>query len=394
MVPEQDLILRLRHFKRAETAVSVLNLCFESLPEVRARGQALRDRLFEQLERACASVKAECRSMSNGDAFVLLPVAGRDLVRDEALVIAACLPDERKAAVSVPEGLVLRFRMPQDYMPLRERTNHYLEAARAAETFGGSVASAEKALQTEEAYGPLSAWSLSYLEQWLGNVSIRRYVRTQAAYTRQGTTWEVAFQEYAIGLGDLRRAHFPHVDLDSRHGLFLDLCRTLDRRLLEEMTENAPQWAGQAISMNLALETVFQPIFPRLCAVLTRPQRACITFEIHHQDLLRDMRRTRTAIDILHREGFHVLADGVSPDLLPVVDFAALGLDGCKITASSEWMETLRQPAIRQAMDRLPPTMRRVFGRVDSKEALELGLDWDVKIFQGWLLDDLATGEK
>ena len=255
--------------------------------------------------------------MANGDAFVVLELkspAERSMLT--GTIMAAAMP----AGTDLEDaGLFLKsYVLPADYAALRERTNHYLDTARAAQTISAVKPSAQQALQGENVRGPLTAWSLSQIERLLEQVDIQRYIRMQPLYQRGGNDrWHMVGQEYYVGLEELKNELFPRVNVRTPERLFLELCCMLDKHLLLRLAETPEQWPQGNFSLNIAIETIFALPFAQFCHAVPKHRRGQISFELHRADLFLDFAMTKNAIKILRDEGFKVALDNIHPEMLP-----------------------------------------------------------------------------
>ncbi|HEY4123171.1 MAG TPA: EAL domain-containing protein, partial [Rhizomicrobium sp.] len=265
----------------------------------------------------------------------------------------------------------------------------YIEVARAAATIGSVPG---KALQSEAARGPLTAWSVDQIEKLLMEIDLRRYVRTQPVYEyRPDNTWLPLLEEYFVSFADLKRERFPKLEFEAPEHLFLELCQALDRRLLAELTQRFDSIAGRRINLNISVNSILGPAFAQFCFVVPKNQRPMICFELHRGDLLQDFALTLNAMMSLHREGFKVAIDSVTPDMVNYLNLAGFEADYIKINVSKDRADQLTDATIRQGLTRIPKE-KLIFFRCDNEKALAIGLEIGVSKFQGWLIDDAAHG--
>jgi EAL domain-containing protein (putative c-di-GMP-specific phosphodiesterase class I) len=285
--------------------------------------------------------------------------------------------------------IIREYHMPKDYTALRERTNHYLENARAASTLGRHD-TPERALAQPEVAGPLSAWSLAQVEKVLPEYDVRRYVRTQPLYKRfPDGQWQSQAEEYFVSIEELQRERFPKLEITTPERLFLELCRSLDRRLLEELTARPESWLGKKIHINLAVETVLSSLFVQFCHVVPAGQRGNICFELHRGDLFLDFTQTQNAFETLRHEGFRIAIDAITPNMLPFVQTHLMHVDLIKLNVAKERYVDLRHGDVIRALT-LIPREKIIFFRCDNESALAAGIELGVRQFQGWLIDDVV----
>jgi hypothetical protein len=290
------------------------------------------------------------------------------------------------------EGLIHVYRMPADYAALRERVNVHIEQARTAMAEGDGGAPA-RMLRSEAARGPLTAWSVGQIEKLLEDIDINRYAQKQTIFEhRRGGRWTPLAEEHYVSFDELRRAWFPHLEVAAPEHLFLALCHAIDRRFLAAMTEHFDaKVAGQPVHLNISVASVMDAGFVRFAHKAPRGDRAKIAFELHRGDLLQDFTLTLNAMTLLHREGFRVVLDGVTPDMLGYLNLAAFEADCVKINVTQARVGLLGAPAALKALEAIPRE-KIIFFRCDNEPALDLGLELGVTKFQGWLPDARAKG--
>lgn len=384
MIAEQDFILRIRRMNRLSLPQTVFNV----VRRLSDYNGADADETERNLRTHMEGFKGEVHVMGNGDVFFVLPL----LKETEAAHIKESL-----LAIAFPEGteedkgrLINVYRLPQDYTALREKVNAYVEVARATEVMG-PLQQAVRALQAPDVRGPLTAYSLAQVEKLIENIDIRRYVRTQPVYSQDKMgVWAKDWVDFYVSVSELKKERFPYLNVETPERLFLELCYTLDRKLLFELGVHAESWADKSISLNLSAETVLSSAFAQFCKAVTQERRNKVTFDIHRSDLFLNFSTTRNAIDVLKHEGFHVGIDGITPAVLPYINFHLLAADYYKINVTKEkWMDS-KASLVRESLAALPAE-KIVFSHCDHDEALREGQKWGVKYFQGWLIDDVTN---
>lgn len=386
LVREQDFIMRVRRLHRIGGSYLIVNLVLNAIPHLQTSRSTLEaaQQNLQEFAKVSNGVYAE---MSNGDAFLIWEetAAAHGL---PARLLGALLPDKNPAEDT--HKFMLVYHMPNDYTPVRERINYYIDIARAAAVTGAGEPA--QALKSEAAHGPLTAWSVDQIEKLLHEIDVRRYVRTQPIYQYGADgKWQPIVQEYFVSFEDLRRERFPKVELITPENLFLEVCHALDHSLLAHLTQNFDAIAGRPINLNLAVASIANPIFAQFCYVVPRTQRHLIGFELHRGDLLQDFSLTLNAMMVLHREGFRVAIDSVTPDMVNYLNLASFEADYVKINVSKDRADQLADPAIRRGLSGIPAD-KLIFFRCDNDKALKAGLDLGVSKFQGWLIDDHARG--
>jgi ABC-type transporter Mla MlaB component len=381
MIAEQDFILRIRRLNRLAQSQTAINI-IRALPDYsEADGNAHETAIREQVKK----IGGDVHVMANGDLFLLFPLLNneqRDSLKTGIVDILAVETDSDKT--------IIFYDLPADYMPLRERANVYVELANASEHLGPAQR-ATRALAADDVRGALTAWSLSQVETLLETIDIKRYVRTQPVYSQEDRgVWEKRFIDFYVSVGDLKRERFPRLNLETPQRLFLELCCSLDRKLLLELASHTQQWENKHISLNLSVETVLSAAFAQFCHVLPNHRRNQVNFEIHRSEVFLNFTTTRNALNVLKDEGFMVGIDGITPSVLPYIDFKNLNADYFKINVTREKWPEMQNADVLKALQNIPAD-KIIFSHCDHDAALQQGQKLGVRYYQGWLIDDVAN---
>lgn len=389
MVLEQDFILRIRRLNRLGVPQLVVNIALSAC-DPRYSGRGPLEDAQQRLQNLATTKGGAYAEMSNGDVFLIWPDTNSVGALSD-LALKTALP-ECAFEDAVKHRLV--YRLPNDYSALRERANYYIEVSRNAAIVGEAESTPSQLLQTEAARGPLTAWSVDQIGRLLQDIALNRYIRLQPIYER-GTSgkWTPLFEECAIGFEDLRRAHFPKMEVVAPEHLFLALCQTLDARLLSELTERFETIAGRDVSLNLSVMSVLGSAFAGFARKVPRDAHGRIGFELNPGDLLQNFALTLSAMNLLRREGFRVIIDGVTPDMLAYVNIAAFGADYIKLNVSKDYAAQLAEASVRKSLSAIPRD-KLIFFRCDNERALAAGLDLGVTRFQGWLIDEKTRAQQ
>ena len=387
LVREQDFIMCIRRLHRLGTAHLVANIVLSAF-DAQHQGRGPIEGAQQRLQDYVRPKNGSYHEMANGDVFVVWPdTASAKGFSQEAMRIA--LP-QGTMLDDMAKGLLL-YHLPADYAALRERANHYVEIAHNVVATPENSSPAQL-LQSDAARGPLSAWSVNQIELLLKDIDLHRYVRTQPVYARLSDGhWKPLFEEQFIGFDALRAAHFPHLELGGPEHLFLELCQALDRRLLADLTEKYDTIAGRTLSLNLSVASVMGSVFAQFTHRVPRAERGKITFELHRGDLLQDFALTLNAMMTLHREGFRVAIDSVTPDMLSYLNLALFEADFIKLNVAKDRAGQLTVAATLAALSRIPRE-KLIFFHCDSEPALQAGIALGVTRYQGWLIDEHVRG--
>ncbi|MDD4617142.1 MAG: EAL domain-containing protein [Alphaproteobacteria bacterium] len=378
LVLEQDFILRVRRMQRTGVPNLVLNFILTAIEPLKASPAAMKD-AQSKLRTYAASSNGAYYEMSNGDVFLVWENPGEARLVSNRAIEAALEPYRNNTAV-----FLLTFRTPENYALLRECTNEYVEQARAK-----AAALGEKV----DAQGSLTAKTVDYIERILAEVDIKKFGRSQSFFRDTKGVFIPIGEEYFISTEELRRTHCPKVEFSRRDHFFYAICSLFDQKLLGTLIENYSQMAGRRINLNLSIASIMGLIFAQFVRAVPRNERQNIGFEIHFGDIFQDFSLTLSAFQVLKREGFSVIIDNITPDVVPYVDLERLPVDALKIDASKDRLPQLNEPAVRKALERVPSS-KLFFNHCDSAEAIKIGRALGVTVFQGWLIDDIVNKVK
>lgn len=387
MVLEQDFIMRLRHMLRQGTPHLIINTTFGVMASLQG-DLAAKEQLQNTLGSAARAAGGDAHFMSNGDCFIAVPITGGKTATAIAhSIIAAAHPGDDAALTA---QLFHSYEMPRDYPKIRERTNHYVEVARASAMIGVGNPSPGMALRNDAVRGPLTPWALDQIEKLFAEIDVRRYVRHQNIYRRDPSGWTISSSEYFVGVEDLQRERFPRLEIRTPERLFMELCSTLDYRLLNQFADNPESLAQGPLHLNIAIDSVLDTPFAKFSKAVPRERRGTITFELNRGDLFLNFATTRAAIALLRQEGFKIALDALHPEMLPYLNLEKFGADFYKVRVSKDTLAQLSNAEVLRAFKNLP-TEKIIFYRCDTEAALAIGRQIGITLYQGWLIDDTVS---
>jgi len=388
MSAEEDLLSFCRRLMRTQyqyVAVAIELAAFSQL-----RGNSRLIRLQQSLVKEMASrYRGQSFIMNNGDAVLV--------IRSDMLESARALREELvKSVLKDPDvaedkvrKLIHSFEIPEKYPQFREHTNQYMKggAFTKAAAAGTVVEEEEPDVELE---GPLNAAMLTRIEYRISRCEIKPFLKKQDVYIKKDESgWWPVFEERFISLADLKRKLFPQVDIRPSDPLFTQLCRLLDERLLNYLLV-AKTKITHKISVNVAVETVFDKLFDLFADHLDEKERQNLVFELHRAEIFQDISTAVAAISKLHELGFGVAVDGMTLDLLPYVRLNRLKTELIKIHLFREHVALLQDDECVKALRQLP-VEKIVFSRCDHEGAIKIGQTLGIRRYQGWLIDEHAA---
>lgn len=288
---------------------------------------------------------------------------------------------------AVPASLLESFRLPEQYMVLRQRLEELAHSLKpedeAAEADGGEKSATALA-------GALTPAVLAAIEARLDGVDLEPFVRRQHVF-RQAHGWHPVYAEHFTSLSELGLVYFPEVELSVDEPLFAELCRHLDRLMLVALMLNRP-WRRQQIGLNLGNATWPTDEYQRLLKRLSDAERQRLTIEIHWLDAIRDQAEGGRALAEMREAGFKIAIDRLGIEALPLLNLERLDADWLKLVFDRTRLPLLLQPTHLEALRRCRPE-RLILTQSDDKLALELGQKLGIRHYQGPLIERMAKAD-
>ena len=201
------------------------------------------------------------------------------------------------------------------------------------------------------------------------------------------------FYELFTSIGTLQKTLMPNQNLFSDRWLFQYLTNKLDLRMLAWLTKNDDSTLRHSFSLNINIASVLSQRFLEFDALLDKTRRSTIVIELQKIDVFADIARFIFAREFLRDRGYRVCLDGLTALSIPFIDRKKLGFDLVKL----HWTPQLRQQIdngdngmLRDAIQAINPR-RIIMMRCESDDAIELGQEHGISLFQGYFLDHLLA---
>lgn len=193
-------------------------------------------------------------------------------------------------------------------------------------------------------------------------------------------------QEYFVGMDALKTHVFSDVELRGSGNLFNQLTITLDRLLLGAYRDANPK--NMQCSINLNVESVFTRTFEEFLSKTGESALENIAFEFRQANVLQQFDEYEVATNLIKSRGGTVAIDAVFPETVGIVNMQRLRADYAKIF----WRQGAEQllPTFEKDLEEMQDRGTQIiFARVDDEQAVEVGHDLGVNMFQGFYIDDL-----
>lgn len=213
------------------------------------------------------------------------------------------------------------------------------------------------------------------------------YVRSQPVVLLQPKQKpRVITREYYVAMDKLTDQILKGVDLRGSGNLFTQLTVTLDNILLDAFPTVMPP-AGHC-SLNLNVPSVFTKRFERFCEAMKAGERLKrISLELRQEDILRHYDEYLVAVDYIRGLGATLVVDGVTLQTVGVVNLPRLSAHMAKLFWRGDGDQLgMRREDIKAMQDQ---GTLAVLARVDETEALQLGHQAGISLFQGYTVDKL-----
>lgn len=381
-MPIDDLILNARRLARRKTPMGVSLVHLVGSPYIMAN--AARYHYFRNsIAELAQSHGAELDELAHGR----LAVIAEDEATHAAIRKLLELEAEAAGGKALLASLLEEFRIPEQYMPLRERLEILQQTLKPEAKAEAEEAEAEDGPALA---GALTPAVLAAIEARLDGVDLEPFVRRQQVF-RHAHGWQPVYAEHFTSISELGFVYFPEVGLAYDEPLFSELCRHLDRLMLLALMLNRP-WRRQRIGLNLGNAAWTTDEYQRLIKRLSDAERQRLTIELHWLDALRDQAEGGRAMAEMREAGFKIAIDRLGIEALPLLNLDRLDADWLKLVFDKRRLPLLLQPTYLEALRRCRPE-RLILSQCDDKLALELGQKLGIRHYQGWLIDRLAKAD-
>lgn len=241
---------------------------------------------------------------------------------------------------------------------------------------------------------PLDLGNLALLEKTIAQADLSTMTSRQAICEvgDDGRPMPL-FYELFTSIGALRQTLMPDQNLFSDRWLFQYLTNRLDQRMLAWLCKNDDATLRHSFSLNVNIASVLSPRFLEFDAGLDKTRRNTIVIELQKMDVFADVARYLFTREFLLDRGYRICLDGLTSLSLPFVERQKLGFDLVKL----HWTPQLRQQIegrdgekLRTAIAAANPR-RVILMRCESDDAIELGREHGITLFQGYFLDHLLA---
>lgn len=382
----------LNHVKRLERGcedhlVAQIHLsslvAFEQLPECLAVARTIADR-------AAKTHDASLYPLFNHDLFLIYNRASAAHIEKVIDRLCGVLKEDPffASGADAEEAFCSRFDLTTDYGELVQRAedlNAQKAEQEAAERLGRGKRTNKK---------PLNLAGLAAVEKAIAQADLSAMTSRQAIceFGEDGKPRPL-FYELFTSISALSDTLLPDQNVFADRWLFQYLTAKLDHRMLAWLDKNDDSTLKHSFSLNINIASLLSPRFLEFDESLDQARRNTIIVELQMHDVFADIARYLFAREFLLDRGYRIALDGVTELSLPLVDRVMLGAELVKL----QWSYNLRGhiegrfgDRLRGAIEKIDPK-RIIFTRCESDDAVELGHELGVVLFQGYFLDHLLS---
>lgn len=203
---------------------------------------------------------------------------------------------------------------------------------------------------------------------------------------------KVLFKEVYTNIQQLQQLLSVNVDLMSSRTLFKYLTKTLDKRVLFALKDQAAMKATP-ISINLNVKTLMSDDFSEFDASINPKLKSSIIIEINIADVFEDIQTFMMAKAELQELGYRICLDGLDDMSFMQIDRKSLGFDLVKLKWNSEMGNKVSKHKALEDAIKACGTNRVILCRCDNEAALDYGRTLGLSLFQGRQVDRILNPE-
>ena len=213
---------------------------------------------------------------------------------------------------------------------------------------------------------------------------VDKFVKSQPiAVVKKGLVPAVALNEYFVSIGVIQQRIVPGANVLLNRPTFNLLAHELDQRVIDCLMKKAVD--ARLGSFNFSLDTIFTRKFEEFGATgLARN----IIFEIRVSDIFENYEKFIAARKFLRSLNARIAVDGVLSSMLGPLKPASLGCEFVKVHFDDSLAIESSQ-ARNEIAEITRSGSRVVLARVETLNALHVGMELGVDIFQGFYIDSL-----
>lgn len=217
---------------------------------------------------------------------------------------------------------------------------------------------------------------------------VSKFVRHQAILMQsQSQLLAPTMREFYVSIDLLRKSFFPGVEMRGSKRSFQSLTHMLDQLMLRSLPFLPKD--GLPSSLNINVHSILTQTFD---SVLKTTSLENFTFEIPQPMIASHFDEFRKARDMIFANGGRIAVDQIFPDTVSALDLAEVKPHIAKL----HWKGDLKSSTeahrefVKRTLDR---GIAMIMSRVDDPAALEIGQEFGIRNFQGFLIDEMPAAK-
>ena len=246
-----------------------------------------------------------------------------------------------------------------------------------------SQRSGARGLTDEDIRGVAKAFKDMGPEEFVG-----KFVRHQAILLQSDSQFVApTMREFYVRIDLLRKTFFPGVEMRGSKRSFQSLTHMLDQLMLRSLPFLPKD--GLPSSLNINVHSILTQTFDNLLKTTSLEN---FTFEIPQPMIASHFEEFRKARDMIFANGGRIAVDQIFPDTVGSLDLAEVRPHIAKL----HWKGDLKSSSeehrafVKRTLDR---GISVIMSRVDDPAALEIGQDFGIRNFQGFLIDEMPAAK-
>lgn len=237
---------------------------------------------------------------------------------------------------------------------------------------------------------PVEASQIDGVMEQLNRINISELIKHQSVVRiDNANSFTTLFQEFFVAVKDLSRQYDADIDLTANKWLFLYLTQMLDKKTMSSfMYADIKNWPQQ-IGLNLNLSSIFSDEFVAFAKNALRPEQKIVA-EVQMMDVFNSLNLYFEAMEVLHKGGHKILIDGVSPEMLHMLNIVRLQPDMVKIFWDPMMHDEVNSEELLQIIQDLGAE-KVILAKCTDENAVRWGIRYGIRSFQGPYIDKLEV---
>jgi hypothetical protein len=200
-----------------------------------------------------------------------------------------------------------------------------------------------------------------------------------------------SMHEYFVSMDALRKPLFIDVEMRASGPLFNEFTRVLDQIVLRSFA-HMPSVTTMPFSLNVNVVTAFTAAFADFMDQTPKDMLSRIVFEFRQADIVEHFDEFEVARGMIKAMGANIGVDKIFPQTLGLVDLDYIGAKYAKVHWRAGADDLLRERGKTFKYMR-SCGIQPILIRVDNVQALALGAELGVDMFQGFAIDHMLRAK-